>query len=577
MAIWYQPPRTQQPKNNFAVLSGPPPAVLLEDDFDDNSRDTAKWTLGSIAFENAAVGVDEANQQVEITPLALTGSPAIYGYKSLNTYDFTGREASIRIAADIDPNTEAWLVVALDASNYIRTWVAGGTLQTRSRVAAGNTNESHGTFSFTSHTYWRIRHDDNSDEIVWEYSPDGGEWLELRRLARPITITSVSVYLSGGTGASVASPGLVKFDDFNLRTPTAFNVVSRIAGVSATAGIASAAQFFSIFERASAIGVTAAVETAAQFFTTLGRNVTVDASASVTVAGERIVERSTSLSSTATIGTVGESFSVFEVSVSASATGSVESSGIAFTVFESTVSISASTTIDTSGAFFSVAERVATVDSTGLIATEGVRIVGRSISITITADVIANAEFLSVLERAASIDATVSITVSGQTTQQRQSALSATAGISVSGVIVPPDAVEHEREAGISAVGSIESSAIFFSVAVSAVDINTSAEIFTTADFFSTFDRSLEFSATGEVLAIGQREIHRNAALFGSATVTVSGSILNAPHERAITISVTGSVSVSGIRVVPLDPRHTITVGSETRKAAVNQEGRIVR
>lgn len=201
------------------VVSG---AVLLEDNFDDNSRDTAKWTFGSIAFENAGVGVDEINQQLEISPLPLTGTPAIYGYKSINAYDFTAREASIRIAADIDPNTEAWLVVALDADNYLRTWVASGNLQTRSRVATVNSNQNHGTFSFTTHTYWRIRHDDDSDEIVWEYSVNGLFWEELRRLARPISITSMSIYLSGGTGSSIASPGLVKFDDFNLRSLVPF-------------------------------------------------------------------------------------------------------------------------------------------------------------------------------------------------------------------------------------------------------------------------------------------------------------------------------------------------------------------
>lgn len=203
-----------------SVSSVPTGLVLLEDNFNDNSRDAAKWALGSIAFENAGVGVAEANQQIEISPLALTGTPAIYGYKSLlNTYDFTGREAVVRIAADIDPNTEAWLVVALDADNYLRTWVASGNLQTRSRAAAVNSNQNHGTFSFATHTYWRIRHDAGPDEIVWEYSANGIAWTELRRLARPITITSMGIYLSGGTGSSIASPGLVKFDDFFLRDP----------------------------------------------------------------------------------------------------------------------------------------------------------------------------------------------------------------------------------------------------------------------------------------------------------------------------------------------------------------------
>ena len=125
----------------LAVATFAPPLVsTLIDDFNDNSRDTAKWTLGSIAFENASVGVDEVNQQLEITPLALTGTAAIYGYKSVNTYDFTAREASVRIAADIGTGTEAWLVVAMDVDNYFRIWVAGGNIQTRSRVGGGNSN-----------------------------------------------------------------------------------------------------------------------------------------------------------------------------------------------------------------------------------------------------------------------------------------------------------------------------------------------------------------------------------------------------------------------------------------------------
>lgn len=194
--------------------------VLLQDDFNDNSRDTAKWALGSIAFEDAGVGVAEANQQIEITPLALTGTPAIYGYKSVDVYNFTGREASVRIAADIDTSTEAWLVVVLDADNYLRIHaVGGGSIFTRSRAGGNNSNQDHGAFSFASHTYWRIRHDNDADEIVWEYSAGGVSWTELRRLARPIAITSMSVYLSGGTGSSVASPGLIKLDDFFLRDP----------------------------------------------------------------------------------------------------------------------------------------------------------------------------------------------------------------------------------------------------------------------------------------------------------------------------------------------------------------------
>lgn len=197
-----------------ALISG-----ALIDDFNDNSRDTSKWSLGSIAFQNATVGVAETNQRVEITPLANEASPAIYGYWSANAYDFTGRQARVRIATSIGTDTEAWLVVALDTANYLRTWVAGGTLQTRSRENNTNSNQSHGSFDFATQSHWRIRHDNATNEIVWEVGT-GDNWTELRRLATPFSITAITVYLSGGTGGSVASPAIVTFDDFALNVLT---------------------------------------------------------------------------------------------------------------------------------------------------------------------------------------------------------------------------------------------------------------------------------------------------------------------------------------------------------------------
>lgn len=246
---------------------------VLTDNFNDNSRDTAKWALGSIAFENAAVGVAEANQQIEITPLASQGSPAIYGYKSANTYNFTGKRAQVRIAASIASDVEAWLVVVLDADNYLRTWVAGGVLNTRSRVGAGNTNVGHGTFDFATQFYWRIRHDNSSDEIVWEVG-DGGTWTELRRIARPFAITAVSFYLSGGTGGSVTSPALVKFDDFTMNaltqsTPTTAALTTTRFAPSLRLGIIPATQTLTTVRFAPALQIRLTPSAATLTTTTL--------------------------------------------------------------------------------------------------------------------------------------------------------------------------------------------------------------------------------------------------------------------------------------------------------------------
>lgn len=316
----YRHPYQRPPRRRLLLpVLAPSGPVLLEDDFNDNSRDTAKWTLGSIAFENAGVGVDEANQQIEITPLASQGAPALYGYKSLNTYDFTAREAAVRIAADIDPDTEAWLVVAVDADNYLRTWVASGTLQTRSRVAGVNTNESHGSFSFATHTYWRIRHDDDSDEIVWEYSSDGSFWSELRRLARPITITSVSVYLTGGTGSSIPSPGLVKFDDFNLRTPSEdVIVVPATASLTLATFAPSIVQAIRVTPTTASLSLTGFAPSLSERITPSTQSLTLTTFAPALVSGTQVIPGTASLSLTTFAAVLAESTTPITVSLSLS-------------------------------------------------------------------------------------------------------------------------------------------------------------------------------------------------------------------------------------------------------------------
>lgn len=490
--------------------------VLLSDDFDDNSRDTAKWTLGSIAFENAGVGVAEANQQIEITPLALTADPAIYGYKSVETYDFTSREASIRIAADIDPNTEAWLVVAIDADNYFRTWVASGTLQTRSRVGANNTNESHGTFNFATHTYWRIRHDQTPDQIVWEYSSNGGEWIELRRLARPVTITAISIYISGGTGSSIASPGLVKFDDFNLRTPLA-EVFERSTAVSATGSIETAAQFFSVFERAS----------------------TASATGTISVSGVRVVERSVATSATATIATSAEFFSVLERSAALATTGVISVAGLR--IVERAVSVTSTATVAVSAESFSVLERAVAVSATGTVES--------------------TAESFSILERQSTLTASAIITTTRQTELSRQSSLNAVGAIAVAGGVVG-GVFEYERSAALSATGTIAATGL--TTHQRAISISATVTIATSG--LTLRERSAALAATGIVTANHQHDLLRDVALTALATIEADGAVEGAGFERSVSLSATATITIDYAAMYPTPPRRTFVVESSQRE-----------
>lgn len=195
------------------------PTPLLDDDFNDNSRDTSKWNLGSIALEVNTVGVAETNNRLEITPLTGTGTASFYGYASVNTFDVTqNRVATVQIVEALATNHEAWLVVGLDASNYVRIAVTGGgSLITRYRTGAANTNTTHRAYSHSTDAYLRIAYDNATSEFVFYVSGDGITYTELRRQDPSWATTALRGYLTGGNAASLGSATPIKFDNFMWR------------------------------------------------------------------------------------------------------------------------------------------------------------------------------------------------------------------------------------------------------------------------------------------------------------------------------------------------------------------------
>lgn len=547
--------------------SGP---VLLEDNFNDNSRDTAKWTFGSVVFENAAVGVAETNQQLEITPLALTGSPAIYGYKSINAYDLSRREASVRIAADIGTGTEAWLVVALDVDNYLRTWVAGGNIQTRSRVAASNSNQDHGPFSFTTHTYWRIRHDALTDEIVWEYSANGSSWTELRRLARPFAITALTAYLSGGTGASMASPALVKFDDFSLRIPAA-PVRERSASVTATAGIATSAESFSVLERTAAVSATAAIASSATSFSVVEATVSVGATAAITIAGQRDVLRQSAITATTMIVVSGER--IVERSASITATADIATAAESFSVVESVASVEASAAITVTG--YRVLERGAAITSTASVSvvSESFSVMESAVSVVATTAIETSGESFTLLERGVDLTATAEISTASHRVIERQIDAEATATIAASRVYEALRAASVTATASVIVSGQIEGGAVTHERGVA---VNVSVGVDTTATVVHVLEHTVSVTATTAISTTGQRELERAATVTATVTIVAVGDFLSGGSLYERSVSITATVTIATGRQHVLAPaRQTYVIESPRRTLDASSPNRI--
>jgi PKD repeat protein len=224
-------------------------SALLSDNFNDNTRDTSKWSFGTIAGAvtsasawDTAVPVLEQNQRLEIAPRATVTGLHYNGYVSAATWNFTNANLSVEVVQTSSGTADTGMVIGIDAKNFYLAEVEGGRLYF-TQVVAGARSETSVVYSATTHHFWRIRHDASANTIVFETSPDRVTWTAQRTLTRQLTLTAMKVELGGGTWEGVASPGIAIFDDLRLALnsgtppPTNQPPVARAGGpYSGTAG-----------------------------------------------------------------------------------------------------------------------------------------------------------------------------------------------------------------------------------------------------------------------------------------------------------------------------------------------------
>lgn len=189
----------------------------FQDNFDDNSQDTAKWAKNVLsATQDTLVTALEQNARLEVAPRASQTGVRYNGYLSVSTYNLTGGKAQVKVtqvAGGGSTDTECCLII--DSSNYYAFVVEAGTLYFK-KVVSGSASSTTTAYSGSTHLYWRIRHEPSGDLIKWETSSDGSSWTERRSVARDLTITAMKAELSAGTFQSETTPGTAFFDDFAL-------------------------------------------------------------------------------------------------------------------------------------------------------------------------------------------------------------------------------------------------------------------------------------------------------------------------------------------------------------------------
>jgi hypothetical protein len=189
----------------------------LSDNFNDNSRDTAKWNVGTLGrTQNASVTVNETSQQLQITTLTGLSGEHYNGYVSVDTFDLTGSSASVEVVqatGGASANTE--FSVGIDASNWVRINKQDTAIYFERQNAGAYSSVFSTTYSATTHRWWRIRHETSNDTWRWDTSLNGVDWTQQTTEARGHTITAVRATIMAGTWASMATAQTAMYDNFN--------------------------------------------------------------------------------------------------------------------------------------------------------------------------------------------------------------------------------------------------------------------------------------------------------------------------------------------------------------------------
>jgi RHS repeat-associated protein len=204
--------------------------LLFSDDFNDNVLDTGKWRRGDItgriysgaSAEDLSVPVQEQNQRLEITPRTNVASDHWNAYLSASAWNISNSRVSVEVPQVTNMSVtgvNTGLAVVIDPQNWYMIYSDNGYLYL-DKVVANVRETTSIAYNSGSQRFWAIRHDQPTDTIIFETSPDGVTWTARRTVGRQLPLGSMKIELSAGTWQGVASPGVAVFDNLKLELNT---------------------------------------------------------------------------------------------------------------------------------------------------------------------------------------------------------------------------------------------------------------------------------------------------------------------------------------------------------------------
>jgi len=205
--------------SNIAEADTTISTAVFRDDFNDGTRDTAKWNVGILSRTasnfDPLMPVTEQAGTLNISPRANQTGSFYSGYVTAAVWDLTSSSVSVEVVQKAAGNSATIFSAGIDKDNWYSLRGKANTLYLESRRLGVTTSVSI-AYNATTMRFWRLRHDAGTDSIVFETSPDRIVWTQRQSVARQIAITAVRIELIAGTGEAIAAPGSALFDNLEL-------------------------------------------------------------------------------------------------------------------------------------------------------------------------------------------------------------------------------------------------------------------------------------------------------------------------------------------------------------------------
>lgn len=187
----------------------------FQDDFNDNSLSTAKWS------EWTPGNVTESGGQLRIP--SVTASDSWLGMQSVSAWNLTGSYFHIEVPHILTGLNGAYtdMQLAIDDNHTITMFTFNNQLSAEYQVNGVWSSLGSVTYNSTLHRWWRIR--ESGGTLYYEHSPNGIDWNLLVSTPNPFAVTALHINLFIGLVSANATTDTAIFDNLNtlpiLSTP----------------------------------------------------------------------------------------------------------------------------------------------------------------------------------------------------------------------------------------------------------------------------------------------------------------------------------------------------------------------